>query len=114
MKGTLKKTKAGWFVWYQKMRDEVVSGYDCLPLYPEDSLLGVFNDAQVEFEITDEFTHQELYKGVGWGDGIKYAKLIVIENTWDEIFNNYPETVNGRYISFKEWLSENYNVPTKK
>ena len=30
----------------------------------------------VEFEIVDEFTHPELYTNVGWGDGIKYAKLI--------------------------------------
>ena len=29
----------------------------------------------VDFEITDEFTHPELYTDIGWGDGIQYAKL---------------------------------------
>jgi len=29
----------------------------------------------VEFDIIDEFTNPELYEGVGWGDGIKYALI---------------------------------------
>jgi hypothetical protein len=35
MKGVLKNTKAGWFVWYQVMRDEITSGYDSIPLHPD-------------------------------------------------------------------------------
>lgn len=34
-KGILKKTKAGWFVLYQVMRDELTSGYDSIPLHPD-------------------------------------------------------------------------------
>ena len=36
MKGILKNTTAGWFVWYNVMRDEITSGYDSLPLHPYD------------------------------------------------------------------------------
>jgi hypothetical protein len=66
IKGTLKKTKAGWFVLHQVMRDELTSGYDSIPLHPEDvekfSLLSqmfdnfearVKKDPEVEFEIID-------------------------------------------------------------
>jgi hypothetical protein len=35
MKGTLKNTKAGWFVLYQVARDEITSGYDSIPLHPD-------------------------------------------------------------------------------
>ena len=35
MKGILKNTKAGWFVLYQVMRDELASGYDSIPLHPD-------------------------------------------------------------------------------
>lgn len=34
-KGILKNTKAGWFVLYQVMRDELTSGYDSIPLHPD-------------------------------------------------------------------------------
>ena len=36
MTGILKNTTAGWFVWYNVMRDEITSGYDSLPLHPND------------------------------------------------------------------------------
>ena len=35
MKGILKNTTAGWFVWYQVMKDEITSGYESLPLHPD-------------------------------------------------------------------------------
>jgi len=115
MKGILKETKEGWVVWYIVAVDETTSINikETLPLYPDTVTDNLFYGKEVEFEITDEFTHQHLYKGVGWGDGIKYAKLINIE-TWDEIFKKYPVFENGRYRSLKQYLSENYNVPNKK
>lgn len=113
MKGILKETKEGWVVWYVVTINETTSIKETLPLYPITPSFNLFFGKEVEFEITDEFTHPELYRGVGWGDGIKYAKLINFD-LWDEIFESYPETVNGSYISLKEWLKQNYNSPIKK
>jgi hypothetical protein len=50
MKGILKNTKAGWFVLYQVMKDEITSGYDSIPLHPdnEESLI---EGNEVEFDI---------------------------------------------------------------
>ena len=36
MKGTINNTKAGWFVWHSVTRDEITSGYESLPLHPDD------------------------------------------------------------------------------
>jgi hypothetical protein len=68
IKGTIKKTKKGWVVFYQTMRDELTSSYDSIPLHPEDvekfSLLSqmfdnfearVKKDPKVDFEIIDNF-----------------------------------------------------------
>jgi hypothetical protein len=82
MKGTLHKLSKGWTVWYNE--DHIggnVSFVDDLPLHPDDIKMVESVDTskltrEVEFEIVDEFTHPELYTNVGWGDGIKYAKLI--------------------------------------
>lgn len=67
-KGILKKTKAGWFVLYQVMKDEITSGYDSLPLHPDDAekfklLSEMFDnfearvaaDPEENFEIVDNF-----------------------------------------------------------
>ena len=35
MKGILKKTTGGFFVWYAKPVDEVATAYDSLPLHPK-------------------------------------------------------------------------------
>jgi hypothetical protein len=86
MKGTLHKLSKGWTIWYNE--DPIggnISFVDSLPIYPHDldsdiirwAENGSLENKEVEFEITDEFTHPELYRGVGWGDGIKYAKLII-------------------------------------
>jgi hypothetical protein len=86
MKGTLHKTEQGWtvrYLDYKKAHDIMYCG-ESLPLHPDDldsdiirwAENGSLENKEVEFEITDEFTHPELYRGVGWGDGIKYAKLI--------------------------------------
>jgi hypothetical protein len=87
MKGTLHKTEQGWtvrYLDYKKAHDIMYCG-ESLPLHPDDldseivrwAENGSLENKEVEFEITDEFTHPELYRGVGWGDGIKYAKLII-------------------------------------
>jgi hypothetical protein len=55
MKGTLKNTKAGWFVWYQVMRDELTSGYDSIPLHPDSQTwmdgYNLYEGKEVEFEV---------------------------------------------------------------
>lgn len=116
MKGILKETKEGWFVECRIEERTPIghkSWWETLPLYPDSITDNLFLGKEVEFEITDEFTHPELYRGVGWGDGIKYAKLINVD-LWNDIFESYPETINGSYISLKDWLKQNYNSPIKK
>jgi hypothetical protein len=61
MKGILKNTTAGWFVWYDVMRDEITSGYDSLPIYQEvfdqaedQPIIPLVDGKQVEFEIITE------------------------------------------------------------
>jgi hypothetical protein len=55
MKGTLKNTKAGWFVLYQVMRDEITSGYDSIPLHPDSQIwmdgYNLYEGKEVEFEV---------------------------------------------------------------
>jgi hypothetical protein len=55
MKGILKNTKAGWFVLYQVMRDEITSGYDSIPLHPDSQTwmdgYHLYEGKEVEFEI---------------------------------------------------------------
>jgi hypothetical protein len=55
MKGTLKNTKAGWFVLYQVMRDEITSGYDSIPLHPDSQTwmdgYNLYEGNEVEFEV---------------------------------------------------------------
>lgn len=87
MKGTLKKVNNQWLVYYQEsIMSNVLRNIE-LPLYPKDcdnlnefedkfgdgSL--VFDGLVIEFEIIDEFTHQQLYEGLDWGIG-KFAKLL--------------------------------------
>jgi hypothetical protein len=55
MKGILKNTKAGWFVLYQVMRDELTSGYDSIPLHPDSQTwmdgYNLYEGKEVEFEV---------------------------------------------------------------
>jgi hypothetical protein len=77
MKGILKHTTAGWYIWYQVMKDEITSGYESLPLHPKyEKYYFLDNDAdggEVEFEIVKE-TYDD-------GSECKYAKLINHENS---------------------------------
>jgi hypothetical protein len=51
MKGILKNTKAGWFVLYQVMRDEITSGYDSIPLHADSQTWMLYEGKEVQFEI---------------------------------------------------------------
>lgn len=55
MKGILKNTKAGWFVLYQVMRDELTSGYDSIPLHPDSQTwmdgYNLYEGKEIEFEV---------------------------------------------------------------
>jgi len=55
MKGILKNTKAGWFVLYQVMRDELTSGYDSIPLHPDSQTwmdgYNLYEGREVDFEV---------------------------------------------------------------
>jgi hypothetical protein len=68
MKGILKNTKAGWFVLYQVMRDEITSGYDSIPLHPDSQTwmdgYNLYEGREVEFEV-------RVYPS-----GARYAKTI--------------------------------------
>lgn len=79
MKGILKETKAGWFVWYQVMRDEITSGYDSIPLHPDSQTwmdgYHLYEGKEVEFELTQE---PNLHKSMGniQNNYLTYAKTI--------------------------------------
>lgn len=77
MKGTLFKNKNNWEVFYEvaDLQQGIVWEKQ-LPLHPKFESDNLKNDDEIDFEITDEFTHPELYEHIGWGDGISYAKPI--------------------------------------
>ena len=138
MKGKLHKLSKGWTIWYNE--DPIggnVSFVDSLPIHPDDldsdiirwAENGSLNDKEVEFEITDEFTHPELYIGVGWGDGIKYAKIVIEpldedgypilgtfgKPSWDDIFSEIDVNLKiDLPIRLKNWLKNSFYSPIKK
>jgi len=94
MKGILKKTSAGWFVWYSVMRDEITSGYDSLPLHPESqnsiSDCSLYEGTEIEFEIerycskhnSDPSKNSVCTLDCGY-DELKYAKITVEDEFMD-------------------------------
>lgn len=80
-KGTLKNTKAGWFVLYQVMRDEITSGYDSIQLHPDSQTwmdgYNLYEGKEVEFEV-------RVYPS-----GTRYAKTI----DEDDLGCSYPKCV---------------------
>ena len=75
-RGVLERFGNDWRVsFWNGVRSESYSVFpeDSKKLNSNKSLLTEGNS--VDFEITDEFTHPELYTDIGWGDGIQYAKL---------------------------------------
>lgn len=122
MEGILKKTKAGWFVWYQVMKDEITSGYDSLPLHPdnEESLI---EGNEVEFEIVmDEpahrYSHTPYAKIINEGvnEGVNEG-----DESWEDIEeeylkDNYP-VFGGPFTNALtpfEWLKQYFNSPKRK
>jgi len=51
MKGILKRTTAGWFIWYQVLRDEISSGYDSIPLLPDIQTHNLSEVQEIEFDV---------------------------------------------------------------
>ena len=81
MKGILKNTKAGWFVMYQVMRDEITSGYDSIQLHPDSQTwmdgYNLCEGKEVEFEV-------RVYPS-----GTRYAKTI----HEDDLGCSYPDCI---------------------
>ncbi len=79
MKGILKRTKAGWFVLYQVMRDEITSGYDSIPLHPDSQTwmdgYNLYEGKEVKFELIQE---PNLYRSIGniQDNYVTYAKTV--------------------------------------
>jgi hypothetical protein len=65
--------REGW--WKVKYQTDGIE--EILKIFPDSYLLFLDQDEnkEVEFQVVDEFTHPELYKDIGWGDGEKFAKL---------------------------------------
>lgn len=80
-KGILKNTKAGWFVMYQVMRDEITSGYDSIQLHPDSQTwmdgYNLYEGKEVEFEV-------RVYPS-----GTRYAKTI----HEDDLGCSYPDCI---------------------
>jgi DNA primase len=81
MKGILKNTKAGWFVWYQVARDVITYGYDSIPLHPDSQTwmdgYNLYEGKEVEFEV-------RVYPS-----GTRYAKII----DEDDLGCSYPNCI---------------------
>lgn len=84
MTGKLNIVDANWVVEYPKHpTSSKIYETATLPLHPDDASICIrYSDystdwigKNVEFEIVDEFTHPELFRGIGWGDGAQFAKL---------------------------------------
>ncbi len=108
MKGILAKRNKEWIV---SIEEDGLNMY--YPLHPDDvKICKQYGDysldwegKQVEYEVVDEFTHPHLYEGVGWGDGIVYAKLMEPSSKTPKIYespdggNTIYEREAGNYIN---------------
>jgi hypothetical protein len=77
MQGKLIKKENTWVVSYKKDKDLVATDGGEIPVYPGDAIycFEIDINKEVEFDLIDEFSHPHLYEGIGWGDGVTYAKL---------------------------------------
>lgn len=97
MKGILKNTTAGWFVWYNVMRDEITSGYDSLPLHPSIKVDYSFREnKEVEFEMVNYDGNTKISEG--W---VGYAKLIATKEEPKQENCCTPEGQIKRYVDCK-------------
>jgi hypothetical protein len=78
MKGKVFKKLDGLSVRYKDVVSisPLISEEKEMPLYFDDYYPPSIIGKDVEFIIVDEFTHSHLFKAIGWGDGIKYAKIV--------------------------------------
>jgi hypothetical protein len=109
MKGILKKAAKGWFVWYDVLKDEVITGYDSLPLLQlefsvseKQSIIPLENDKQVEFDIVRYCPYHKCSPTEPKGctidcayTEVKYAKLVEKKvQTNVEKFDEFMDSVN--------------------
>jgi len=143
MKGVLKYTTAGWYVWYQVMVDEITSSYESIPIHPHLEKYYFLDrdaaDSEVEFVIENfwETGLEKLYRVAkltkpeytGNPTPLSHAlQYPYIEGTmnlcndkiWDDIYHDYSAeqypAFGGPFtnsISFIDWLKQNYKAPEK-
>ena len=132
MKGILKNTNDGWFVWYNKPVDEVATAYDSLQLHPKategwsiterEDFFKKFVDKVIEYEIVSETIRGE-FNSMGGGYThyqVQFAKPIKPKFDWEywkhrclaaEHFieetpcdpDIYPEQINA-YNEWQKWV----------
>lgn len=95
-KGVLKKTKAGWFVMYQVMRDEITSGYDSIPLHPDSQTwmdgYNLYEGKEVEFEVRVYPSGSRFAKTIDEDDlGCSYPDCICQGNEITDCNNRTPK-----------------------
>ena len=113
MKGTLKNTTAGWYVWYSVMRDEIISGYDSLPLHQEtfdpttkQPIIPLEEGKQVEFEMVNYDGNTKMSEG--W---IGYAKLIIPKEEPKDVVLGYKTSLDAQMLDSKLPKQENCCTP---
>jgi hypothetical protein len=96
MKGILKNTKAGWFVLYQVMRDELTSGYDSIQLHPDSQAwmdgYNLYEGKVVEFEVRVYPSDTRYAKTIDEDDlGCSYPNCICQGNEIIDCENRTPK-----------------------
>jgi len=111
MKGILKNTPAGWYVWYSVMRDEITSGYDSIPVYQEtfdfngkQPIIPLVEGKKVEFKIED-------FWETGGDEGIKLAKLIIPKEEPKDVVLGYKTSLDAQMLDSKLPKQENCCTP---
>jgi hypothetical protein len=114
MKGILKNTPAGWYVWYSVMRDEITSGYDSIPVYQEtfdfngkQPIIPLVEGKQVEFKIED-------FWETGGDEGIKLAKLIIPKEEPKDVVLGYKTSLDAQMLDKVEPKRETLEEFIKK
>lgn len=98
MKGILKNTKAGWFVLYQVMRDELTSGYDSIPLHPDSQTwmdgYNLYEGKEVEFDVRVYPSGSRFAKTIDKDDlGCSYPDCICQGNEITDCENRTPKQI---------------------
>ena len=97
MKGILKKTVAGWFVWHQEKSDEITAHFKSYVLHPDDAkIYNQYGDYWIDKEVAFEIVHE---KGLRYATIDKGLNLEQLETKLDNALAN--ETAE----SLTTWLS---------